>query len=34
MLFSGIYYPLVTIPLANAVSFSSYELYKNITKKN
>lgn len=31
-LFNGIYYPLVTIPLMNAVSFSSYEVYKKIDK--
>ena len=32
-LFNGIYYPLVTIPLVNAVSFGSYELYKKIDKR-
>ena len=32
-LFSGIYYPLVTVPLINAIVFSSYELFKKITNK-
>lgn len=32
-LFNGIYYPLLTVPLINAVVFSSYELFKKITKK-
>ncbi len=29
-LFNGMYYPLVTVPLLNAVIFSSYELYKKL----
>lgn len=29
--FKGVYYPLVTIPIVNAVSFSSYELYKRLS---
>lgn len=32
-LFDGIYYPLVTVPIVNAVVFGSYEFYKKITKK-
>lgn len=32
-LFDGIYYPLVTVPIVNAVVFGSYELYKKLTKK-
>ena len=32
-LFSGIYYPLVTVPLINAIVFSSYELAKKISNK-
>lgn len=31
--YNGVYYPIVTIPLVNAVSFSSYELYKRVTKR-
>ena len=33
-LFNGIYYPLITVPLVNAIIFSAYELYKKMTKKN
>ena len=32
-LFNGMYYPLITIPLVNAIIFSAYELYKKMTKK-
>ena len=32
-LFDGIYYPLVTVPVINAVVFGSYEFYKRITNK-
>lgn len=32
-LFNGIYYPFITVPLVNAVVFSSYELFKKITHK-
>jgi solute carrier family 25 carnitine/acylcarnitine transporter 20/29 len=32
--FSGIYYPLITVPIINAIIFSSYELYKKIRNKN
>jgi hypothetical protein len=32
-LFDGMYYPLVTVPLVNAVVFGSYEMYKKLTKK-
>lgn len=31
--YNGVYYPLVTIPAVNAVSFSSYELYKRLFKR-
>lgn len=33
-LFDGIYYPLITVPLVNAVVFGSYEFYKKVTHKN
>ena len=32
-LFDGIYYPLATIPIVNAIVFGSYEFYKKITGK-
>ena len=32
-LFSGMYYPLITVPIINAIVFSSYELFKKITNK-
>lgn len=32
-LFNGMYYPLITIPIVNAIIFSAYELYKKITNK-
>ncbi len=32
-LYDGIYYPLVTTPIVNAVVFGSYEFYKKITGK-
>ena len=32
-LFDGMYYPLTTVPLVNAVVFGSYEFYKKITGK-
>ena len=32
-LFSGMYYPLITVPIINAIVFSSYELFKKITQK-
>ena len=32
-LFDGIYYPLITVPLVNAVVFGSYELYKKLKGK-
>jgi hypothetical protein len=32
-LFDGIYYPLITVPLVNAVVFGSYEFFKKITGK-
>jgi hypothetical protein len=33
-LFNGIYYPIVTVPIVNAVVFGSYELYKKIMQKD
>lgn len=32
-LFDGIYYPLITVPMINAVVFGSYEFYKKMTGK-
>ena len=32
-LFNGIQYPLLTVPVVNAVIFGSYELFKKITNK-
>lgn len=32
-LFDGIYYPLVTVPMINAVVFGSYQFYKKMTGK-
>lgn len=32
-LFNGIYYPLITVPLVNAIIFSAYELFKKLTNK-
>lgn len=32
-LFNGMYYPLITVPIVNAIIFSAYELFKKITKK-
>ena len=32
-LFNGMYYPLMTVPLINAIIFSSYELFKKITNQ-
>jgi solute carrier family 25 (mitochondrial carnitine/acylcarnitine transporter), member 20/29 len=32
-LFNGIYYPLITVPIVNAIIFSSYEFYKKMTNK-
>jgi solute carrier family 25 carnitine/acylcarnitine transporter 20/29 len=32
-LFNGLYYPLITVPIINAIIFSSYELYKKIRNK-
>lgn len=32
-LFSGIQYPLITVPVVNAVIFGSYELFKKLTNK-
>jgi hypothetical protein len=33
-LFSGVYYPLLTLPLINSVLFTSYEYYKHIRGKD
>lgn len=33
-IWGGIYYPLVTIPVINAVTFSSYKLYKSLFGKD
>jgi hypothetical protein len=32
-LFSGVYYPLITLPIINSVLFTSYEYYKLIRGK-
>jgi hypothetical protein len=32
-LFDGMYYPLITVPIVNAVVWGSYEFYKKITNK-
>lgn len=32
-LFNGMYYPLMTVPIINAIVFSSYEFFKKITNK-
>jgi hypothetical protein len=32
-LFSGIYYPLLTLPIINSVVFTSYEYYKHLRGK-
>lgn len=32
-LFNGMYYPFITVPIVNAIVFSSYELFKKITNK-
>lgn len=32
-LFDGMYYPLTTVPLVNAVVFGAYEFYKKMTGK-
>lgn len=32
-LFSGVYYPLITLPIINSVVFTSYEYYKTIRGK-
>jgi solute carrier family 25 carnitine/acylcarnitine transporter 20/29 len=32
-LYNGIYYPLITVPIVNAIIFSAYELYKKMTHK-
>lgn len=32
-LFDGMYYPLITVPIVNAVVFGSYEFYKKFTGK-
>lgn len=32
-LFNGMYYPLLTVPIVNAIVYGSYEAYKKIMKK-
>ena len=32
-LFSGVYYPLITLPIINSVLFTSYEYYKQLRGK-
>ena len=32
-LFDGMYYPLTTVPVVNAVVFGSYEFYKKVMGK-
>lgn len=32
-LFSGVYYPLITLPIINSVLFTSYEYYKTFRGK-
>lgn len=32
-LFDGMYYPLITVPIVNAVVFGSYQFYKKFTGK-
>ena len=33
-LFNGMYYPIITVPIVNAVVYGSYEAYKKIMKKD
>ncbi len=32
-LFDGMYYPLITVPIVNAIVFGSYEFYKKMSGK-
>jgi len=32
-LFNGMYYPIMTVPIVNAIVYGSYEAYKKIMKK-
>lgn len=32
-LFNGMYYPMVTVPVVNAIVYGSYEAYKKMMKK-
>ncbi len=32
-LFNGMYYPIITVPVVNAIVYGSYEAYKKIMKK-
>ena len=33
-LFNGMYYPIMTVPIVNAIVYGSYEAYKKIMKKD
>lgn len=32
-LFNGMYYPIMTVPIVNAIVYGTYEAYKKIMKK-
>ena len=33
-MFNGIYYPILTVPIVNAIVFGSYETYKKLLNKS
>jgi hypothetical protein len=33
-LFNGMYYPIITVPIVNAIVYGSYETYKKFMKKD
>lgn len=33
-LFNGMYYPIITVPIVNAIVYGTYEAYKKIMKKD
>lgn len=33
-LFNGMYYPIMTVPIVNAIVYGSYEAYKKFMKKD
>lgn len=33
-LFNGMYYPIITVPIVNAIVYGTYETYKKIMKKD